>query len=733
MTLTDCTVSGNTATNAGMFNAATMSISERPPRADMASNGGGICNGGTATLDDCTFSGNEAAVLGGGVYNGITGAIALTGCTISGNTAAGGGGLNNNGYIGYYGHAGGTATLTACTISANSANAGGGLYGEAYSSTTLTDTIVAGNTGGQGAADVAGKVTGTYDLIGTGGSGGIQNGSDGNIVLASLDDLDLGPLAENGGATQTMGLLSGSPAIGAGTAVAGLTTDQRGLPLDSLPDIGAFQTQGSPLILLTFSGISNRSITYGALSVTVSGALASGSQAPVGETVAVTLGGVGQSATVGSGGAFSTTFNADRLSATGSPYEVTYAYASDGTFTVGGKSSSLTITPATLTITAGPETKVYSTADPALAYTVSGFEFSDTAATVLTGHLARTAGETVSGSPYAITPGTLTANSNYTIQFAGSSLSITQAAPTLSVSAPGGTYTGSPIAAQATVSGASGTAAGSLEGITPTLTYYVGSGTSGTDLGTSAPSAAGTYTVVALFPGSADYTPAQSQYRSFVIAPAAGMIKLESSSSSPVYEQAVSFVATVSSSAGTPGGTVTFFDGPSALVTVALNGSGQAMLSVTSLAPGSHAITARYNGAADFANTSSSTTTETVSRATTAIVLAAHPIVNGKKKLKGIELTAEIKPMAPGGSVPSGQVVFELVKKHGKKTQVKTLGTAQLSGGEATLTFNPNQVLNKPLTIVYSGDPDFQSRTISAPKLTRSEFARTRIQRDETA
>ncbi len=111
----------------------------------------------------------------------------------------------------------------------------------------------------------------------------------------------------------------------------------------------------------------------------------------------------------------------------------------------------------------------------------------------------------------------------------------------------------------------------------------------------------------------------------------------------------------------------------------------------------------------------------------------AHPIVNGKKKLKGIELTAEIKPMAPGGSVPSGQVAFELVRKHGKKTQVKTLGTAELSGGEAALRFNPNRVLNKPLTIVYSGDPDFQSRTIRAPKLTRSEFARTGIQRDETA
>ena len=42
--------------------------------------------------------------------------------------------------------------------------------------------------------------------------------------------------------------------------------------------------------------------------------------------------------------------------------------------------STLTITPATLTVTANPQTKVYGQADPALTYTASGFQFSDTAA-----------------------------------------------------------------------------------------------------------------------------------------------------------------------------------------------------------------------------------------------------------------------------------------------------------------------------------------------------------------
>ncbi len=48
-------------------------------------------------------------------------------------------------------------------------------------------------------------------------------------------------------------MLPGSPAIGAGTTVSGVTTDQRGDPLDSPPDIGAFQSQGFTLTVVAGS------------------------------------------------------------------------------------------------------------------------------------------------------------------------------------------------------------------------------------------------------------------------------------------------------------------------------------------------------------------------------------------------------------------------------------------------------------------------------------------------
>src|ERR1022692_1576658 len=88
----------------------------------------------------------------------------------------------------------------------------------------------------------------------------------------------------------------------------------------------------------------------------------------------------------------------------------------------------ITVNPATLTIAVQPKSKLYGAADPALTFTVSGLQFSDTPATALAGALARAAGETVAGSPYAITQGTLTPNDNYTINFTGGTLAITPVA-----------------------------------------------------------------------------------------------------------------------------------------------------------------------------------------------------------------------------------------------------------------------------------------------------------------
>ncbi|HIZ30042.1 MAG TPA: hypothetical protein H9813_02260, partial [Candidatus Fournierella merdipullorum] len=118
-----------------------------------------------------------------------------------------------------------------------------------------------------------------------------------------------------------------------------------------------------------------------------------------------------------------------------------------------------TITPAALTVTAEAKSKTYGDADPELTYQVSGLVGEDK----LTGALSRAEGENV--GEHAITQGTLAAGSNYTLTFTGADLTITARIVTLSWSETTSfTYDGSEHSINAQVSNA-------VDGDTFTLTY----------------------------------------------------------------------------------------------------------------------------------------------------------------------------------------------------------------------------------------------------------------------
>jgi hypothetical protein len=152
------------------------------------------------------------------------------------------------------------------TVSSNSVASGGtgGALDVTAGTVTLDNTIVALNTDGTGSGAVADDIAGTvdpssaYNLIGTGGSGGLSNGDNGNLVGVANPGLDPRGLENNGGPTQTIALLPGSPAIGAGSnMISGVTvptTDQRGVarPSNSI-DIGAFQDRGFRLTIIAGS------------------------------------------------------------------------------------------------------------------------------------------------------------------------------------------------------------------------------------------------------------------------------------------------------------------------------------------------------------------------------------------------------------------------------------------------------------------------------------------------
>jgi hypothetical protein len=200
--------------------------------------GGGIGNGGTLTITDSTLSGNWAVSGGGISHVGFT--LTITDSTISGNYASGnGGGIFSEACC----NINTITTITDSTLSGNSAGAnGGGVFSHGWDSTafrvTSIGSLFANPTGGN-------LVQAGYAEF---NSLGHNLFSDAPAVALDPTDLIntdplLGPLADNGGPTFTQALLPGSPAIDAGVVVAGVTSDQRGVPRPqgSASDIGAFE------------------------------------------------------------------------------------------------------------------------------------------------------------------------------------------------------------------------------------------------------------------------------------------------------------------------------------------------------------------------------------------------------------------------------------------------------------------------------------------------------------
>src|SRR5262249_55978811 len=113
---------------------------------------------GTVMATDCTITGNSAA-NGGGIDNSKGSTFVATNCTMSGNSStAGGGGILNDGIY----------VATNCTMAANAAGGAGGGISNIDSdgaTTTLTNTIVAGNSASSGGSDISGAVTANHSLI----------------------------------------------------------------------------------------------------------------------------------------------------------------------------------------------------------------------------------------------------------------------------------------------------------------------------------------------------------------------------------------------------------------------------------------------------------------------------------------------------------------------------------------------------------------------------------------
>jgi RHS repeat-associated protein len=178
-------------------------------------------------------------------------------------------------------------------------------------------------------------------------------------------------------------------------------------------------------------------------------------------------------------------------------------------------------------------------------------------------------------------------------------------------------------------------------------------------------------------------------------------------SAGSVFGQLVTFTATVSTvppGAGTPTGMVQFIvDGSNFGSPVSLSG-GSATLATSSLAVGTHTITASYAGDTNFNASTSANLTQTVNQAaTTTTTLTSSP--NPASPGQTITFTVSVTPNAPGSGAPTGMVTFMTVKT--------TLGTAALdSAGHATLSIsNARSGSIATITATYNGDTNFQTST----------------------
>ena len=229
---------------------ATVSITDSTLSGNSASNGGGIFLGGPSVLNvtGSTLSGNTASSDGGGIYMNSTGStVAVANSTLSGNSAFcyGAGLFNPSSNANTFP----AVSFTSSTVTLNSTSGecsnGAGVthYG---GSLTLNNTIMAGNTRGSTPADIALYGRSAVNVLGSNNL--VQNVASGitftNAPLTS--DPLLGPLQNNGGPTLTHALLTGSPAINAGSSTSSLTTDQRGAGFQRVVgtavDIGAIES-----------------------------------------------------------------------------------------------------------------------------------------------------------------------------------------------------------------------------------------------------------------------------------------------------------------------------------------------------------------------------------------------------------------------------------------------------------------------------------------------------------
>jgi predicted outer membrane repeat protein len=229
--------------------------------------GGAISNSWViTTITNSTFTGNaaKAGFFGGGYSSGQGGAIdaenssqvLLKNVTLANNTAGRSGGALHVGVGATFSLVNVTVANNTATNESGSDGKAGGLHVDVQGSANMVNTLFTGNqryVAGVPRPSPTGRGTiPTIAQMPSDCAGGflshgfnLFDSTSGCTGFISTDIVNrpagVAALAFNGGPTETIALLRGSPAIDAGTPTGAPATDQRGVARNAHPDIGAYE------------------------------------------------------------------------------------------------------------------------------------------------------------------------------------------------------------------------------------------------------------------------------------------------------------------------------------------------------------------------------------------------------------------------------------------------------------------------------------------------------------
>lgn len=212
---------------------------------------------------------------------------------------------------------------------------------------------------------------------------------------------------------------------------------------------------------------------------------------------------------------------------------------------------------------------------------------------------------------------------------------------------------------------------------------------------------AGTHSLEAVYGGDSDDSASASAVVTLKVSSSATQVVLTSSASPALVLGAVTFTAAVSGTGAAPTGSVIFsIDGTSAQP-VAIDGTGKASFTDSTLTVGSHAIVAAYSGDSNNLASSSSTLDQVISAIPTSTLLNTSTTSGSNPQ------PILIASVGTGsGPVPTGTITFT--------TGSATLGTISLDGAGIAILDPQLPPITYSIVANYSGDAD-HAPSVSSP------------------